>query len=200
MAYSCAAIIFDFGGVLTKPGGFSEFSSWCASKYQRDSSPLYQLIITNWLLVRAGNIPPELFWSRGAQYLQIEPMMFKSEFSQFFAVEPNAIAFVRSLKGRFLLGLVTNHIKDRFEEIIMEYKLTTIFDIILTSYELKIAKPDTRLFDEILQRLNLKPNECIYIDDQTTNIHVAHQYGMHSILFKSLSQLDYELKQYQPST
>jgi len=45
-------------------------------------------------------------------------------------------------------------------------ELDDLFDIIITSYRSKIAKPDIRIFKEGIKRLKIKPKEAIMIDDE----------------------------------
>lgn len=54
---------------------------------------------------------------------------------------------------------------------------------IFTSYELGLLKPDIKIYQVILQKLNTKPQEVIFIDDKKANIEAAKSIGIHGIVF-----------------
>jgi putative hydrolase of the HAD superfamily len=87
------------------------------------------------------------------------------------------------------LALLSNQIEDWLEEVIEKYELNKLFDVIITSYNFKIAKPDISIFKETAKKLGVKPEECIYIDDLDKNIPPAKKLGMKTILFKNTKQL-----------
>jgi putative hydrolase of the HAD superfamily len=68
------------------------------------------------------------------------------------------------------------------------------FDPLILSHEIGILKPDRRIYDILLQRLGLPPEECVFIDDQQPCLDTAAQLGMKTILYSSVQQLEEELK------
>lgn len=101
---------------------------------------------------------------------------------------------VKRLKKKYKLGLLSNHIEDWLEEVIQNNKLDKYFDVIVTSYKSRKAKPNIEIFKEVVNELKVKPTECVYIDDLEKNILPAKELGMHVILFTSLEQLLKELR------
>ena len=55
---------------------------------------------------------------------------------------------------------------------------------IFTSYELGLLKPDIKIFQVVLQKLNVKPQEVIFIDDKSANVEAAKLIGIHGIVFE----------------
>lgn len=53
-----------------------------------------------------------------------------------------------------------------------------------TSFELKLLKPDTKIFEEVLCRLNTKPQEVIFVDDKEANVNSAKKLGIYGIVYK----------------
>jgi putative hydrolase of the HAD superfamily len=68
------------------------------------------------------------------------------------------------------------------------------FDLLILSHELGILKPDKKIYKITIKKLKIKPNECIFIDDQEDNLKPAKNMGMTTILFKSSIQLKQDLK------
>lgn len=56
-----------------------------------------------------------------------------------------------------------------------------------------VKKPQKDFFTSHIQKYNLKPEQCIFIDDKNTNVQAAQSVGMHGIQFKNAMQLRKEL-------
>ena len=51
-----------------------------------------------------------------------------------------------------------------------EVNLSELFDVIVESYKVGIRKPDPKIYDIAMEQLNLKPHECIFLDDLGINL------------------------------
>lgn len=69
------------------------------------------------------------------------------------------------------------------------------FNPLILSCEIGFAKPDEAIYKFALEKLNLKPEEVLYIDDMEKNLPPAGKLGMHTILAKSLGQTIVDTKQ-----
>ena len=59
------------------------------------------------------------------------------------------------------------------------------FDVMSISGDLKIRKPDERIFQLTIEKLAVKAAECLYIDDRRGYLEGAKKAGMNTILFNS---------------
>lgn len=64
----------------------------------------------------------------------------------------------------------------------------------ILSYLEKIIKPDPAIYQLLLKRYDLKPEECVFLDDTEKNILAANKEGIHGIVFKNKEQAIGELK------
>lgn len=66
----------------------------------------------------------------------------------------------------------------------MEYFPTffALFDGIIMSANCGLSKPDARMYNYALERYNLNPAECIFIDDKEANVRAAQAAGMQGIV------------------
>ena len=71
----------------------------------------------------------------------------------------------------------------------------SLFDGIVLSCEAQLLKPDHAIFKHVTDRYQLKPKECIFIDDQKENIEAAQSFGIHSILFRNARGVKNELRE-----
>lgn len=53
-----------------------------------------------------------------------------------------------------------------------------LFDTIVLSGEVGVAKPDRRIFELAAERLGLQPDECVFVDDLAVYVHAAARTGM----------------------
>ena len=53
------------------------------------------------------------------------------------------------------------------------------FDAFYLSYEINFRKPDANIYQYVLQQHNLKPEECLFIDDTRENTDAAAALGLH---------------------
>jgi len=67
------------------------------------------------------------------------------------------------------------------------------FDTLIISHEIGIIKPQKEIYQIAIEKLKIRPNECLFIDDQEDCLKPAREIGMKTILFKSISQLEKEL-------
>ena len=64
----------------------------------------------------------------------------------------------------------------------------------ILSYKDKVTKPDRRIYELLLERYGLNPEECVFLDDTGKNIDGARAVGIHGILFQDREQAVGELK------
>ena len=107
------------------------------------------------------------------------------------------VDIVRSLKkaGYPLYGL-TNWPHEKFYLVRPKYKFFDLFDDIVVSGEVKLIKPDPRIFTLLLERMGRRAAECLFIDDSPKNIAVAEDLGFKTIHYHSPDQLCDELGKY----
>lgn len=58
-----------------------------------------------------------------------------------------------------------------------------MFDGIMISGQVGLAKPDIRIYEHFLKTFNLDPSDTIFIDDQIDNIIAAQKAGIYGILY-----------------
>jgi 2-haloacid dehalogenase len=107
---------------------------------------------------------------------------------------PN-IKIVQYLKqaGYLLYGL-SNWPEEKYRLVRPKYEFFNWFEEVIISGEVRLAKPDVRIFTLLLERIDRKPNQCVLIDDSEKNISVANDIGFRTIHYQSTEQLKDELQ------
>lgn len=70
------------------------------------------------------------------------------------------------------------------------------FDGIVTSAKSGYQKPEPSAYKYLLQKYNLMPTNCLFIDDKKANVSGAQKVGMHGFIYQNSDQLKIALDTY----
>lgn len=73
----------------------------------------------------------------------------------------------------------------KFHEYFPKYYDLDFFDGVVVSCDIHIIKPDIRIYEYLLETYNLKPQECLFIDDRPENVEGAKAANMEAVVFKN---------------
>jgi putative hydrolase of the HAD superfamily len=105
-------------------------------------------------------------------------LIFNLRIDIMFPLDEN-VRLLPGLKKRgFSLYYLSNFHLDTFETVSNDYFFFRHFDGGVVSAEVKMAKPDIRIYELLLTKFGLKPSECLFIDDTGINIESAARAGM----------------------
>jgi putative hydrolase of the HAD superfamily len=62
------------------------------------------------------------------------------------------------------------------------------------SCDLRFAKPDPAIYHHVVEALQVRPEEALFLDDRIENILSAESVGLQAILFRDVEQLQKELQ------
>lgn len=113
----------------------------------------------------------------------------KQIFGQTDMIDHELIKLIKTLKSQYKIGLLSNAIGNYVREILQENGLTDLFEEIVISGDVRVIKPDPKIFELILDRLGIKPNEAVFIDDIAYNVDAANSLGIKGILFEGTVRL-----------
>ncbi|MGC6430689.1 MAG: HAD family hydrolase [Jejuia sp.] len=105
----------------------------------------------------------------------------------------NILKALLELKTYKIVAL-TNWSAETFPIAKKRFDFLNWFQGIVVSGDEKTRKPYKPIFDILLKRYNIKPENSIFIDDNLRNIEASNNLRIHGIQFKSPEQLISELK------
>jgi FMN phosphatase YigB (HAD superfamily) len=94
--------------------------------------------------------------------------------------------FVGDLRPRYKTATICNG--GSREAVNRKFKLGELVDLMIFDGEEGVAKPDARIFELALLRLDVQPAEAVFVDDKEQNVEAAQQLGMHGVHFKNTAQ------------
>jgi putative hydrolase of the HAD superfamily len=203
MTKQFAAVIWDFGGVLTT----SPFEAF--ARFEQEQGLPKDFIRT----VNATN-PDANAWAQFEQ-ARIDAHTFDALFrdeSRALGHEVGGRAVLALLAGElragavaalgqiaqtYKTGCITNNVPAGFGSGMAESEtkaaavsnVMKMFDHVLESSKIGIRKPDPRIYALMCEALMVDPSACIYLDDLGINLKPARQMGMTTIKVTSEAQL-----------
>jgi putative hydrolase of the HAD superfamily len=107
---------------------------------------------------------------------------------------PVMVAWQARLKQHGLKTAILSNMGDSvLESIEREFKWLALFDVLVWSFQLHMAKPDPKIYFHTLARLGTRPEETLFIDDKRVNIEAAVALGMKAVEFTTVGRLREDL-------
>ncbi len=97
--------------------------------------------------------------------------------------------------GKYRLFGLTNWSAETFPIARERFEFLKKFDGIVVSGEEKTRKPLPEIYQIIMDRYGVRPEQALFIDDSLRNVKAAQEMGIESIHFTSSQQLKSELKE-----
>jgi epoxide hydrolase-like predicted phosphatase len=196
------AIIWDVGGVLLRTEDHTPREQLAAELgVTRDHLEMAVFAGDIGGQAQRGEIGVAELWEAVRQAYDLsqeEVNRFEELFWGGDVLDIKLIDHIRSLKGKYHTGLLSNAWDDLRTVITDRWRIEDAFDTMTISAEEGVMKPDARIYQIALERAGIAPAEVVFIDDFPHNIAGAHVVGMHGILFKNpdqtLKELDLLLK------
>lgn len=86
-------------------------------------------------------------------------------FPQCFSINQNTINIVNTIKMHVKVAIITNGSTQRQKAKIINTNLNSCFDKIIISEEVGFSKPDKRMFELALIKLNVQPEDTLFVGD-----------------------------------
>ncbi len=95
----------------------------------------------------------------------------------------------------FRVVALTNWSAETFPFALERYDFLGWFEGVVMSGEEKCKKPDPKIYNTLLDRFDMKPEDCIFIDDSLRNIKGGEELGINGIHFTNPEDLSSKLSE-----
>ena len=196
---SVRAVFFDLGGVIVRTE-YQAPRQQLAEKFGMDYEDIDKIVFTggnhsSHARATLGEITEEQHWHNVMRVLKRSASEYERIRDEFFAgdvIDLNILSFLRSIKPKYKVGLISNAWSG-LRAYIEREKFADAFDHMIISAEVGVAKPDPKIYQLALDQLQVKANEAVFVDDVLENIEACEKLGMQGIQFKdpesAISQL-----------
>jgi len=187
-ATSLRAVIFDFGGVLLD-------MRWDVAReldraHGLPKSSVFETLYRcpAWDDIERGVGDP-VEWTEGA-HRELErragralPRLHEEWRRAQVVIDAN-VKLAEALRSRYRCSVLSNadvSLRGRLKD---ELGLDHLFDDIVVSAEVGMAKPRPEIFRLAADRLGLPPEACVFVDDWDKNVDAARAVGMQAVLHR----------------
>lgn len=122
---------------------------------------------------------------------EIEPAL-RSVFEDtggFITAFPYAEDWIRELQAEEMKVYCLSNLSDLiFNGCRSELTFLNHVDGKILSWQERMVKPDPAIYRLMLERYQLRPEECIFVDDLEKNVAAAMSLGMHGVVFRNHEQ------------
>lgn len=173
------AIVLDMYGVIVKQTG-DDFVPYVQQTFP-DLKP--EEIYTPWFKADVGELTSLEVWEQLGFQGDLEKI--EKEYLDTIELKDGLLDFLSSVSQHYKMAIISNdssrwskYLRDKFD-------LNKYFDVISISGDLKIQKPDERIFRLTIEQLGCRAEDCYYVDDREGNLEAARKAGMKAVLLNS---------------
>jgi len=186
------AVIFDIGGVLEFTPRLGIESKW-EDRLGLGAGDMNRRVAHIWRAGSIGEIDLEEVHTQLASGLDLTEAhvmeLMDDVWKEYLGtLNTELYTYFGGLHRRFRTGILSNSFVGAREREQQAYNFESICDDIVYSHEVGIRKPDPRIYRLTCDRLAVRPEEAIFLDDVDENIAAACVEGLHGIVFRDNAQ------------
>ena len=193
------AVVFDYGMVLTGPPDPAAYKQLLAIT-GLTSAQLDKFYWADRHAYDEGKLTGLAFWQKilSKAELKLYPSAAEElnlwDARMWTTQNGDMLDWQEQLTKCGILTAILSNIGDSvLENMQREFTWLDRFDVLVWSYQLGMAKPDSAIFHHVLKQLGTRPEETILIDDKTINVEAAEAVGMRGLVFTTPAQLRADL-------
>lgn len=192
-------IIFDLGGVLFT-NGTKKFVDTLSYKYHLEKQKIIEIMDGEiGSLYREAKLSRDEFWKRLVEELQIEADVDKleDEWINGYDLIEGTRDLIQELSKTYKIYYLSDNVKERIEKIHKKFNFLNWFEDGVFSHEVGARKPNVEVYRFALEKIGVKPNEAVFIDDKAHFLIPAKKMGMLTFLFVSPEKLRSAFKEHK---
>ena len=185
-------LFFDLGSTLIDESDCAEYRT--RELLKQPNAPTREVLEKRMLELAMENRLP---YKDVALEYGLETVKWPSHLEKLYVDTPNVLEI---LKKKYHLGIIANQNMGT-EQRLADYGILDYFDVIVSSAEAGVSKPDLQIFKMALTMANCMPQEAYMIGDRLDNdIEPAAEIGMNTIWVRqgSFAYGSVELVKYKP--
>ena len=196
------AIIFDFGRVISAQKPPSLFRSY-EDELGLEPGTINSIMFDSeaWQQALVARKTAEEFWHEIGPELGLlnvnEVDTFRHRYHADERINQGVLDLISRLHGNYKLAVLSNS-PPGLSQWLADWNVLNFFEVVFCSGDEGIAKPDPEAFELTLERLGLKPDEAVFIDDTSEHVEAARKLGLQGILFTTAEELEEELARLLP--
>ncbi|QDP39881.1 HAD family hydrolase [Radiobacillus deserti] len=176
------AIIFDFDGTLadTLPVCFEGFQKTFEEYDHRSLTE--EEIVEMFGPTEADIIRQNLKHDKKEEAVEWYFHVYETQHEAFVPRNSEIEVLLKDLKEKgFKLGMVTGKARRSLDISLQKLEMEGIFDLTITGDDVQVAKPDPEGLNKALHRLEVHPDEAMFIGDSNADIQAGKEAGVTTV-------------------
>jgi putative hydrolase of the HAD superfamily len=190
-------VIFDLGGVVLNWEPKKLIADFFPEKVSGEKIVTGFLKHKDWAEFDRGTLSSEETIKRAGKRTGIsvvELRKFLYEILERLTLKQKTMELIKELKRKkHKLYVLSNLPLETADYLEKKYTIWELFDGIVFSSRIKLIKPSPEIYQYILNKFNLIPEDTIFLDDLKENVDAAVREGINGIHFQSAEQAKAEL-------
>lgn len=190
-------IIFDIGNVLAAFSWREHYKSFGYDEAMVERLGRATVMSPLWSETDRGVIPREELMRRFAESdpeIAEDIRRVLSDVRTLVTRLDYAVPWVKALKEKGCRVLYLSNFSEKAEKDCAEaLDFIPYMDGGILSYRDRVIKPMPEIYELLIDRYALTPEECVFLDDTQANLDAARAFGFHTILFRTREQAVEEL-------
>lgn len=185
-------LVVDFGGVLFD-NGTEIVTKKLSGEYPHLAAVIHEIFNgdDSWRL-RKGLIDSNIFWLNVKELQEKYPDLSQYDLREMwyssFCLRGEISRLLFDVSPNTVLGAISGNIEERVQYLEKKYRFSSLFDFLIFSYDHKKSKRDRGLYEiavERLDKLDVIPNNTLYVDDNLDCTIIAQSLGFKTHLYKT---------------
>lgn len=180
-------VIFDLGNVVVKLKWDIVINKY--TQNENDKKILQDVIFNSdeWSKLDEGTIEKEnaisIMLSKLPENLHFACLGIMKDWQEGLILNYQTLDFIKNLKEKGYKTYILSNAPLDIPEFLTRNSLNQYFDGKIISAEEKIAKPNKKIYELILNRFDLNPEESLFLDDKKENIDAAINCRINGYIF-----------------
>ena len=180
-------VIFDMGGVLLKTANPVPREA-LAKRFGVTRAELETFIFMSETSLRSevGELSDKEHWEIALRHFKQPVDDYMAVYNEYFsgdAIDQELLDFAVSLKSDYQVGLLSNAWVNARTQLDKHFDFINVFDVSVFSSEVGVRKPDQAIFNLMLEKMGVKAENAVFIDDMPSNVEGAISAGLHAIRY-----------------
>lgn len=197
-------IFFDFGGVIINTPSVRWVKRWKKVLGINNNPEILEMLENpqDSPMVKdicLGKIPEDTMWMIMTEKWHLNPALLGKIRTKLFSkrqLNKDILNFMAEIQDQYQTAILSNA-GDKSRHLMVDtYQLDHYVDEIIISAEEGVIKPDPRIFEIAMDRMNAEPETSLLLDDTLENVIAARAFGMKAVQFLDSKQAILAMRDY----
>lgn len=190
-------ICFDLDWLYFTEQSFQRFKENLAPHIEKPKRDFVLALSDEMKLFKAWKMSEEEYWNYVKNELGLD---FSNEeiykrLRDSYEVNDKVEKLAKDLKAKwYKIGICSNNFPTRIRELDKQFHFLQNFDVHVFSYEAGFMKPDPKIFEVLIEKSKMKPEEIIYSDDKEEKLQWAKSLWIKTFVFYNFDEFVQDLQ------